>query len=84
MSSRLEDAFKKSSRPTNVCWDVPHDNIKSHEKIGFHPLFRRYISQKTTGRKGQIDVIKSDVKISVANYVRATTYIHVNLYSHRR
>ena len=24
-------------------------NIKSHRKPGFPPLFRRYISQKTTG-----------------------------------
>ena len=25
------------------------DNIKGHKKPGFHPLFRRYIFQKTTG-----------------------------------
>ena len=28
--------------------DVPYDNVKSHKKLGFHPLFRRYIFQKTT------------------------------------
>ena len=28
---------------------VPYDNIKSHKKSEFHPLFRRYIFQKTTG-----------------------------------
>ena len=29
--------------------DVNFDNIKSHKKTGFHPLFRRYIFRKTTG-----------------------------------
>ena len=29
--------------------DVPYDNIKSHKKTGFQPLFRRYIFRKTTG-----------------------------------
>ena len=28
--------------------DVNFDNIKSHKKTGFHPLFRRYIFRKTT------------------------------------
>ena len=27
---------------------MPYDNIKSHKKTGFHPLFRGYIFQKTT------------------------------------
>ena len=31
---------------------VPYDNIKSHKKPGFLPIFRRYIFGKTTGRKG--------------------------------
>ena len=35
--------------------DVTYDNIKSHKKPGFYPLFRRYIFQKTTGKEGQID-----------------------------
>ena len=29
--------------------DVNYDNIKSHKKPGFHPLFRRNIFRKTTG-----------------------------------
>ena len=29
--------------------DVPYDNFKSHKKPGFHPLFRRYNFQKTSG-----------------------------------
>ena len=28
--------------------DVTYDNIKSHKKTGFHPLFRRYIFRKST------------------------------------
>ena len=28
----------------------PYDNFKSHKNTGFHPLFRRYNFQKTTGR----------------------------------
>ena len=28
--------------------DVTYDNIKSHKKPGFHPLFRRYIFRKST------------------------------------
>ena len=35
--------------------DLPYDNFKSHKKTGFHPLFRRYNFQKTTGVGGQID-----------------------------
>ena len=34
--------------------DVTYDNIKSHKKTELHPLSRRYIFGKTTG-KGQID-----------------------------
>ena len=26
------------------------DNIKSNKKPGFHPVFRRYILEKTTGK----------------------------------
>ena len=29
--------------------DVTYDNIKSHKKPGFHPLFRGCIFGKTTG-----------------------------------
>ena len=29
--------------------DVTYDNIKSHKKAGFRPLFRSYIFGKTTG-----------------------------------
>ena len=29
--------------------NVNYDNIKSHKKSEFHPLFRRYIFGKTTG-----------------------------------
>ena len=29
--------------------DVPYDNFKSHEKIGFHTLLRSYNFRKTTG-----------------------------------
>ena len=29
--------------------DVTFDNVKSHKKGGFHPLFRRYIFGKTKG-----------------------------------
>ena len=28
--------------------DVTYDNIKSHKKPGFHPLFRRHIFEKNT------------------------------------
>ena len=38
--SNFNDIFRK---------DVTYDNIKSHEKPGFHPLFRRHIFRKTTG-----------------------------------
>ena len=31
---------------------MPYDNIKSHRKPGFHPLFRRYIFRKTTEGAG--------------------------------
>ena len=34
--------------------DVTYDNIQSHKKTGFHPLFRRYIFGRATGRS-QID-----------------------------
>ena len=35
---------------------MPYDNIKSHKKSGFHPLFRGYIFRKTTrGAGGQIE-----------------------------
>ena len=34
--------------------DVTYDNIQSHKKAGFHPLFRRYIFGKTA-EVGQID-----------------------------
>ena len=27
--------------------DVTYDNIKSHKKVGSHPLFKRYIFRKT-------------------------------------
>ena len=30
---------------------VTYDNIKSHKKLESHPLFRRYIFQKTTEEK---------------------------------
>ena len=36
--------------------DVPYDNIKSHKKAGFHPLFGRYIFRKTTGGEGGREV----------------------------
>ena len=29
--------------------NADYDNIKSHEKPGFHPVFRRFGFQKTTG-----------------------------------
>ena len=32
--------------------DVTYDNIKSHKKPAFHPLFRGYIFRKTTGGGG--------------------------------
>ena len=28
--------------------DVTYDNMKSHKKPGFHPLFKRYTFRKTT------------------------------------
>ena len=34
---------------------MPYDNIKSHKRPGFYPLFRRYIFRKPTGCGGQID-----------------------------
>ena len=36
---------------------MTYDNIKSHKEPGFHPLFRGYTFQKTTGAGGgaQID-----------------------------
>ena len=33
--------------------DVTYDNIKSHKKPGFHPLFSRYIYRKTTRGRGE-------------------------------
>ena len=33
---------------------MPYNSFKSHKKLGFHPLFRRYNFQKATGG-GQID-----------------------------
>ena len=33
---------------------MTYDNIKSHKKPGFHPLFKRYIFRKITG-EGQTD-----------------------------
>ena len=33
--------------------DVTYDNIKSHKKQGFHPLFRRCIFEKTTRPQGE-------------------------------
>ena len=35
---KFNETFKK---------DVFYDNIKSHKKSGFHPVFRRYIFQRT-------------------------------------
>ena len=32
-----------------------YDNVKSHKKPGFYPLFKKYIFRKTTGGTGQID-----------------------------
>ena len=32
--------------------DVPYDNIKSKIKPGFSSLLKKYIVQKTTGKKG--------------------------------
>ena len=32
--------------------DQKYDNIKSHKKPGFHPLFRRYCFRKTTREGG--------------------------------
>ena len=43
-SERLEE-FNEIFRK-----DVTYGNIKSHKKPGFHPLFRRYIFRKSTGR----------------------------------
>ena len=34
---------------------MPFDNIKSHKKPGFHPLFRGYIFWKATRGGDQID-----------------------------
>ena len=28
--------------------DVTYDNVRSHKKLGLHPLSRRYIFEKTT------------------------------------
>ena len=38
--------------------DITYDNIKSHKKPGFHPLFRRYIFRKTTEGEGGGLVVK--------------------------
>ena len=39
-SRNFNETFRKN---------VTYDNIKSHKKSEFHPLFRRYIFEKTTG-----------------------------------
>ena len=39
--------------------DVAYNNIKRHEKLGFHSLIRRYIFRKTTG--GRIKLIPATV-----------------------
>ena len=46
--------------------DVNCDNIKSHKKPGFHPLFRRYIFWKTTG----------GVKLTLPSRFRVKYLIH--------
>ena len=46
---------------------MPYDNIKSHKKPVFHPLFRKYIFRKTTGGVKMVNhceghVIFQDIK----------------------
>ena len=43
--------FLKDLRNFNEIFrkDLTYDNIKSHKKLAFNPLFRRYIFRKTTG-----------------------------------
>ena len=43
-----EKFFRTSERPEKFRKDVTYDNIKRHEKPGFHSLFRRYIFRKNT------------------------------------
>ena len=35
---------------------MTYDNIKSHKKPGFHPLFRRYIFRKNTEKGVQTEL----------------------------
>ena len=47
---------------------MPYDNLKSHKKSGFYPLFRRYIFRKTTGGGGggQTDLLPSRSRVNHA------------------
>ena len=61
---------------------MPYDNIKSHKKPGFHPLFRRYIFRKTTegvGCKAALGLTVSELYLITAIYVQE--YISENLFS---
>ena len=51
-----ENSFITSETLHNFTKDVIYDNIKSHRKPEFHPLFRRYIFRKMIdGGEGQTD-----------------------------
>ena len=47
---------------------MPNDNIKSHKKTGFHPLFRRNIFRKTTGWGVSIWPPPNHFRVKVSEY----------------
>ena len=47
---------------------MPYDDIKSHKKPAFQPLFRRYTFQKTTGGGAQIDSAVLGLKYNLCDY----------------
>ena len=55
---------------------MTYDNIKSHKKTGFHPLFRRHIFGKTTAFLGlkKLLVLLQPVKIV---YIYIYIYIYI-------
>ena len=46
--------------------NVAYDNINSHQKAGFYPLFRKYIFGKTTGG-GQINPPSNLFRVKMRN-----------------
>ena len=69
IEQRNSSCFMKDLRNFNESLgkDMTYDNIKSHQKPGFHPLFRRNIFRKTTkgGGRSKIDPFPSRLRVNV-------------------